>query len=84
MSLAMPGLFSLNCIMKSSMEENPSDRIRSDVLFWLKYWVVFAYYFVAEAILDTFVAWLPLYNEVRSPLGLTRNYYSSILKYYMG
>jgi hypothetical protein len=65
MSLAMPGLFSLNCIMKSSMEQNPSDRIRGDVLFWLKYWVVFAYYFVAEAILDTFVAWLPLYNELK-------------------
>ena len=64
MSLAMPALFSLNCIMKSVSEQNGSERLRNDVLFWLKYWVVFAYYFVAEAILDTFVCWLPLYNEV--------------------
>jgi len=65
MSLAMPALFSLNCIMKSVSEQNGSERLRNDVLFWLKYWVVFAYYFIAEAILDTFVCWLPLYNELK-------------------
>ena len=64
MSLAMPCLFSLNVIMKNTLEQSPSDRLRKDALFWLKYWVVFAYYYVAEAILDTVICWLPLYNEV--------------------
>ena len=64
MSLAMPCIFSLNSVIKNSLERKPSERQRADTLFWLKYWVVFAYYYVLESVFDTIIAWLPLYNEV--------------------
>ena len=64
MSLAMPCIFSLNSVIKNTLERKPSDRQRADTLFWLKYWVVFAYYYVLESVFDTIIAWLPLYNEV--------------------
>ena len=70
MSLAMPCIFSLNSVIKNTLERKPSDRQRADTLFWLKYWVVFAYYYVLESVFDTIIAWLPLYNEVRLGLQL--------------
>jgi len=65
MSLAMPCIFSLNSVIKNSLERKPSERQRADTLFWLKYWVVFAYYYVLESVFDTIIAWLPLYNELK-------------------
>ena len=66
MSLAMPCIFSLNSVIKNTLERKPTERQRADTLFWLKYWVVFAYYYVMESLFDCIIAWLPLYNEVRS------------------
>ena len=62
MSLAMPGLFSMNAILKNQSEE--SERTIANLSFWLKYWVVFAYYFVLEFVLDCFISWVPFYSEV--------------------
>ena len=62
MSLAMPGLFSMNAILKNQSEE--SERTITNLSFWLKYWVVFAYYFVLEFVLDCFISWVPFYSEV--------------------
>lgn len=68
MSLAMPCMFSLNSVIKQlSIEdrENIPERQKTAQLFWLKYWVCFAYYYVLESILDCLIAWLPLYNELK-------------------
>jgi len=62
MSLAMPGIFSLNSVLKDQME--PTDRTMENLRFWLKYWVVFAYYFIMEFVLDCFISWVPFYSEV--------------------
>ena len=32
--------------------------------FWLKYWVVFAHYYLIEYFADCFVSWVPFYSEV--------------------
>jgi len=63
MSLAMPGLFSMNAILKNQSEE--SERTIANLSFWLKYWVVFAYYFVLEFVLDCFISWVPFYSELK-------------------
>jgi len=65
MSLAMPCIFSLNSVIKNTLERKPTERQRADTLFWLKYWVVFAYYYVMESLFDCIIAWLPLYNELK-------------------
>lgn len=68
MSLAMPCMFSLNAVIKTmSIEnrDNQTEKQRAAQLFWLKYWVCFAYYYVLESILDCIIAWLPLYNELK-------------------
>lgn len=62
MSLAMPGIFSLNTILRDCLE--PDERTAEGLRFWLKYWVVFAYYFILEFVLDCFISWVPFYSEV--------------------
>ena len=63
MSLAMPGIFSLNTVLKDGMES--TEDTKESLKFWLKYWVVFAYYFIFEFVLDCFISWVPFYSEVR-------------------
>jgi len=33
--------------------------------FWLKYWVVFAHYYLIEYFADCFVSWVPFYSELK-------------------
>lgn len=63
MSLAMPGIFSLNTILRDCLE--PDERTAEGLRFWLKYWVVFAYYFILEFVLDCFISWVPFYSELK-------------------
>lgn len=63
MSLAMPGIFSLNTVLKEEIEQ--TERTSESLRFWLKYWVVFAYYFIFEFILDCFISWVPFYSELK-------------------
>jgi len=63
MSLAMPGIFSYNSVLKDQMES--TERTLEALQFWLKYWVVFSYYFIVEFVLDCFISWVPFYSELK-------------------
>ena len=81
MSLAMPGIFSYNSVLKDQMES--TERTLEALQFWLKYWVVFAYYFIVEFVLDCFISWVPFYSEVRHSNETAVNAYISRLLYHI-
>jgi len=60
LAIALPANFSLRALL--DYERNKEKTMD---IFWLKYWIVFAHWYLLELVLDWTIFWLPFFSELK-------------------
>merc|ERR1712127_176418 len=60
LAIALPANFSLRALL--DFERNKEKTMD---LFWLKYWIVFAHWYLLELVFDWTICWVPFFSELK-------------------